>query len=109
MLPVVPMFHANAWGIVYGAPMCGAKLVFPGRELDGQNVYELMDREKVTMSAGVPTVWLMLLDYMKEHDLKLPYMNRTVIGGSAAPACHDRNLREAVRRHCDPCLGHDAR
>jgi len=86
ILPVVPMFHANAWGIVYGAPMCGAKLVFPGRELDGQNVYELMDQEKVTMSAGVPTVWLMLLNYMKEHDLKLPYMNRTVIGGSAAPA-----------------------
>lgn len=86
ILPVVPMFHANAWGIVYGAAMCGAKLVFPGAAMDGASVYELLDQEKVTMSAGVPTVWLMLLQYMKEKNLGLPHMDRTVIGGSAAPA-----------------------
>lgn len=86
ILPVVPMFHANAWGIVYGAAMCGAKLVFPGAAMDGASVYELLDQEKVTMSAGVPTVWLMLLQYMREKNLGLPHMTRTVIGGSAAPA-----------------------
>jgi fatty-acyl-CoA synthase len=85
VLPVVPMFHANAWGIAYTAPMAGAKLVFPGMKLDGASVYELMDQEKVTFSAGVPTVWLMLLGYMREHGKKLPYMDRTIIGGSAAP------------------------
>ncbi|WP_416896828.1 MAG: 3-(methylthio)propionyl-CoA ligase [Minwuia sp.] len=86
ILPVVPMFHANAWGLAYAAPMCGAKMVLPGKDLDGQSVYELMDKEEVTMSAGVPTVWLMLLNHMEEKGLKLPHMNRTVIGGSAAPA-----------------------
>ena len=86
VLPVVPMFHANAWGLAYAAPMCGAKLVFPGKDLDGASVYELLDQEKVTLSAGVPTVWLMLLQYLKQHNLGLPHMDRTVIGGSAAPA-----------------------
>ncbi len=85
VLVVVPMFHANAWGIAYSAPMSGAKLVLPGKELDGASVYELMDEEEVTISAGVPTVWLMLLQYMRDNDLKLPHMDRTVIGGSAAP------------------------
>lgn len=85
VLPVVPMFHANAWGLAYAAPMCGAKMVLPGPHLDGASVYELMDTEEVTMSAGVPTVWLMLLQHMQANDLGLPHMNRTVIGGSAAP------------------------
>jgi len=85
VLVVVPMFHANSWGIAYSAPMGGAKLVLPGKELDGVSVYELMDQEQVTISAGVPTVWLMLLQHLKENNLTLPYMNRTVIGGSAAP------------------------
>ncbi len=85
VLPVVPMFHANAWGLAYAAPMCGAKLVMPGAAMDGESIYQLVDEEKVTMSAGVPTVWLMLLAYMQEHGKKLPYMDRTVIGGSAAP------------------------
>ena len=84
-LAVVPMFHANAWGLAYAAPMCGAKFVLPGAKLDGHSVYELMEQEKVTLSAGVPTVWLMLLQHMREKGLKLPHMNRTVIGGSAAP------------------------
>ncbi|MBM3540110.1 MAG: long-chain-fatty-acid--CoA ligase [Alphaproteobacteria bacterium] len=85
ILPVVPMFHANAWGIAYAAPMSGAKLVLPGPKLDGASVYELLDGERVTMSAGVPTVWLMLLDYLKREGKQLPHMNRTAIGGSAAP------------------------
>jgi len=102
ILPVVPMFHANAWGITYAAPMCGAKLVFPGRDLDGAHVYELMEQEKVTMSAGVPTVWLMLLQYMRENDKQLPHMNRTVIGGSAAP----QSMIEAFERDYDVTVIH---
>ncbi len=85
VLPVVPMFHANAWGIVYYAPMCGAKLVFPGAKLDGASVYELLDAEKVNLSAGVPTVWLALLDYCKQNQLRMSAMKRTLIGGSAVP------------------------
>jgi fatty-acyl-CoA synthase len=80
------MFHANAWGIAYAAPMCGAKLVLPGMGMNGASIYELLESEKVTMSAGVPTVWLMLLQYLQQNNKKLPHMNRTVIGGSAAPA-----------------------
>jgi len=102
ILPVVPMFHANAWGITYAAPMCGAKLVFPGAGMDGKSVYELMDQEKVTMSAGVPTVWLMLLQYMKENGLELPHMDRTVIGGSAAPA----SMIETFERDYDVAVIH---
>ncbi|MBL6951763.1 MAG: long-chain-fatty-acid--CoA ligase [Alphaproteobacteria bacterium] len=86
VLPVVPMFHANSWGIAYAAPMCGAKLVLPGMGMDGASIYELLETEKVTLSAGVPTVWLMLLQYLRESGKKLPHMSRTVIGGSAAPA-----------------------
>ena len=86
ILPVVPMFHANSWGIAYAAPMCGAKLVLPGMGMDGASIYELLETEKVTLSAGVPTVWLMLLQYLEQNDKKLPHMTRTVIGGSAAPA-----------------------
>jgi 3-(methylthio)propionyl---CoA ligase len=85
ILPVVPMFHANAWGLVYAAPFCGAKLVFPGPKLDGASVYELLDKEQVTMSAGVPTVWLALLDYCAQNKLKMSSVKRTLIGGSAVP------------------------
>jgi len=85
ILPVVPMFHANAWGLVYAAPICGAKLVFPGPKLDGASVYELLDKEKVTLSAGVPTVWLALLDYCQQNKLKMSSVKRTLIGGSAVP------------------------
>ena len=86
VLPVVPMFHANSWGIAYSAPMSGAKLVLPGMGMDGASICELLEQEKVTLSAGVPTVWLMLLQYLQQNDKQLPYMTRTVIGGSAAPA-----------------------
>jgi fatty-acyl-CoA synthase len=85
ILPVVPMFHANAWGLVYAGPICGTKLVFPGPKLDGSSVYELLDKEKVTLSAGVPTVWLALLDYCAQNKLKMSSVRRTLIGGSAVP------------------------
>jgi 3-(methylthio)propionyl---CoA ligase len=85
ILPVVPMFHVNAWGIPYSAAMVGAKLVFPGPALDGKSVYELIESEGVTFAAGVPTVWQMLLGHMKPAGLKFSQLNRTVIGGSACP------------------------
>ena len=86
VLPVVPMFHVNSWGIAYTAAMCGTKLVLPGMGMDGASLFELLDGEKVTISAGVPTVWLMLLQFLAENNKTLPHMERTVIGGSAAPA-----------------------
>ena len=85
VLPVVPMFHVNAWGLPYSVPLTGAKMVFPGPALDGKSVYELFESEQVTFSAGVPTVWLGLLNYMAQHDLKFTSFKRTVIGGSACP------------------------
>jgi fatty-acyl-CoA synthase len=85
MLPVVPMFHANAWGLPYIACMVGCKLVMPGMMLDGASVYELLEQEKVTMTAGVPTIWLSLLQYMEQNKLKLSTVKTAVIGGSAAP------------------------
>ena len=85
VLPVVPMFHANAWGLAQSAPMIGAKMVMPGGRMDGEAIYELLDTEKVTFTAAVPTVWLMLLQYLEQSGKKLPYLNRVVIGGSACP------------------------
>ena len=84
ILPVVPMFHANAWGVPYAAVMTGTMLVMPGARLDGEAVYEMLNDEKVTFSAGVPTVWIMLLAYMREQNKKLDHLQRVVIGGSAA-------------------------
>ena len=85
VLPVVPLFHANCWSLAFSTPMTGATLVMPGAKLDGPSIYELMDRYKVTFTAGVPTVWLMLLDHMEKNNLKLPSLKRIVIGGSASP------------------------
>lgn len=85
ILPVVPMFHVNAWGLPYSAAAVGCKLVFPGPALDGKSVYELIEGEKVTMAAGVPTVWQMLLGHMQQNGLKFSTLTRTVIGGSACP------------------------
>lgn len=85
VLPVVPMFHVNAWGIPYGATMTGAKLVFPGPKLDGESIHELLVGEDVTFAAGVPTVWLSLLNHWRENDTNVPSLKRTVIGGSAIP------------------------
>jgi fatty-acyl-CoA synthase len=85
VLPVVPMFHVNAWGIPYSAALTGAKLVFPGPGLDGKSVYELLEAEQVTYAAGVPTVWQMLLGHMRPGGLRFSSLKRTVIGGSACP------------------------
>lgn len=85
ILPVVPMFHVNAWGLPYSAAAVGCKLVFPGPALDGKSVYELIEAEQVTMAAGVPTVWQMLLGHMQAGGLKFSTLKRTVIGGSACP------------------------
>jgi 3-(methylthio)propionyl---CoA ligase len=85
VLPVVPMFHVNAWGIPYSAAITGAKLVFPGPALDGKSVYELMESERVTYAAGVPTVWQMMLTHMRAGNLRFSTLKRTVIGGSACP------------------------
>ncbi len=85
ILPVVPMFHANAWGIPYAAAMAGAKMVFPGPHLDGESVWKLLDQERVSLTAGVPTVWLMLLAYMRETGTTLEHVKRVVSGGSAVP------------------------
>ena len=85
MLPVVPLFHANSWGIAFSAPSMGTKLVMPGPKLDGASVYELMNTEKVTYTAGVPTVWLMLLQHMAANNLTLPHLKMVVCGGSAMP------------------------
>ena len=85
VLPVVPMFHANAWGISFSAPMVGCKVVMPGMNMDGESIYQLLTDEKVTFTAAVPTVWLMLLQYLEANDLKLPYLKKVAIGGSAVP------------------------
>ena len=85
MLPVVPLFHANSWGIAFSAPSMGTKLVLPGAKLDGASVFELMESEKVTHTAGVPTVWLMLLNHIAANHLKLPHLRMVVCGGSAMP------------------------
>ncbi len=85
VLPVVPMFHVNAWGLPYAVPLTGAKLVMPGKDLDGKSLHELMEAERVTCSAGVPTVWLGLINYLRESGAGFSTMERTVIGGSACP------------------------
>ena len=85
VLPVVPMFHVNAWGLPYSVLLSGAKMVFPGAALDGKSLYELFETEKVTFSAGVPTVWLGLINYVLQNGLRFSTFRRTVIGGSACP------------------------
>ena len=85
VLPVVPMFHANAWGLALSCPATGASMVMPGADMSGPAIYELLDSEKVTITAAVPTVWLGLLSYLRENDLKLPHLKKVIIGGSAIP------------------------
>jgi len=94
ILPVVPMFHVNAWGIPYAAPLVGAKLVFPGPALDGKSLYELFEAEQVTYSAGVPTVWLGLLQHVSSNGLRFSTLRRTVIGGSACPPAMIRAFQD---------------
>jgi fatty-acyl-CoA synthase len=94
ILPVVPMFHVNAWGLPYAACMTGSKLVFPGPGLDGKSLFDLFESEGVTLSAGVPTVWQGLLAYVDAHGLKFSTMRRTVIGGSACPPAMMKAFQE---------------
>jgi 3-(methylthio)propionyl---CoA ligase len=97
ILPVVPMFHVNAWGTPYAAAMAGAKLVLPGPNLDGASLYELIEREKVTIALGVPTVWMALLQHMEKNNLTFSSLARVVIGGAAAPPAMIRTFRERHR------------
>ena len=85
VMPVVPMFHVNAWGIPYAAAMNGCKLVLPGPAMDGKSIYELMQAEQVTFAAGVPTIWQMLLSHVAPNKLQFSSLKRTVIGGAACP------------------------
>ncbi|MEO8115686.1 MAG: long-chain-fatty-acid--CoA ligase [Phenylobacterium sp.] len=94
VLPVVPMFHANAWGLAFSCPAVGAKLVMPGQKLDGASVHELLETEGVTFSAAVPTVWQMLLTHLRETKGKLTTLKRVVIGGSAVPEAIVRGFRD---------------
>ncbi|MCY1275439.1 3-methylmercaptopropionyl-CoA ligase [compost metagenome] len=94
VLPVVPMFHVNAWGIPYAAAINGCKLVLPGPRLDGASLFELMETERVTCSAGVPTIWLGLAQHMEQNDCRPSTMRRSVVGGSAMPPALIRTFME---------------
>ncbi|HEX4505284.1 MAG TPA: long-chain-fatty-acid--CoA ligase [Alphaproteobacteria bacterium] len=85
ILAIVPMFHANAWGLAFSSPSVGANLILPGPRLDGASVHELIINENVTFAAGVPTVWLGLLDYLDANGLSLGTLERIIIGGAAMP------------------------
>ena len=85
VMPVVPMFHANCWGLALTSPMIGAAMAMPGGKLDGASIYEMLDSCRVSFTAAVPTVWLMLLQHLEANDLKLPHLKKVVIGGSACP------------------------
>ena len=99
ILPVVPMFHVNAWSLPYVGCMVGAKLVFPGAGLDGKSLYELFENERVTLSAGVPTVWQGLLAHVESNNLSFSTMKRTIIGGSACPPAMIRAFAEKYGVH----------
>jgi acyl-CoA synthetase (AMP-forming)/AMP-acid ligase II len=94
VLPVVPMFHVNAWGIPYAAAMTGTKLVMPGARLDGDSLFELFESERVTMTAGVPTVWMNLLACMQQHGRRFSTLRRVIVGGSAAPEAMIRAFQD---------------
>jgi fatty-acyl-CoA synthase len=99
VMPVVPMFHVNAWGLPYSCALAGSKLVFPGAGMDGASLYELLEKEKVTVSAGVPTIWLGLLNHLRQNGLKFTTFNRTVIGGSACPPAMIQSFEEEFGVH----------
>ena len=94
ILPIVPMFHVNAWGNPYSAALVGAKLVFPGPGHDGKSLYELLESERVETTIGVPTVWLGIIAYMKQNNLRFGTLKSTTIGGSACPPALMRTLCE---------------
>ena len=94
ILPVVPMFHVNAWGIPYASAMFGAKLVLPGPMMDGASIFELIDQEKPDLLMGVPTVWLGLLQYLNETNQTLDSVTTALVGGSAAPRAMIQEFEE---------------
>ena len=94
ILPVVPMFHVNAWGIPYATAMFGAKLILPGPLLDGASIFELIDKEKPDLLMGVPTVWLGLLQYLNETNQTLESVTTALVGGSAAPRAMIQEFEE---------------
>ena len=95
VLPVVPLFHVNAWGVPYAALMVGCKLIFPGPKMgDGETLYQLLEQESVSLALGVPTVWLALLQYADKAGKKLHKLQRTVIGGAAVPESMIRAFRD---------------
>jgi fatty-acyl-CoA synthase len=94
MMPVVPMFHANGWSIPFSAPLVGASLVMPGPKMDGASIHELLERYRVTCTAGVPTVWFGLLAHLEETGGKLTYLKRVIVGGSACPRAMTQKFQE---------------
>lgn len=96
VLAVVPMFHANAWGLPFAAPAVGAKLVLPGRRSDGASLARLIIEENVTIAVGVPTVWLGLMDYLDETGLRLPSLKRIIVGGAPMPPALMQRLEQGL-------------
>ena len=94
VMPVVPMFHANCWSLAFSTPMVGATMVMPGAKMDGASIYELLDTFKVSFTAAVPTVWLMLLQDLEKTGRRLPHLKRVVIGGSACPRAMTKTFQE---------------
>ena len=94
VLPIVPLFHANGWGLAFSCPMAGATMIMPGARMDGASVYEILTTEKVTFSAAVPTVWLMLLQHLEKVGGELPDLKKVVIGGSACPRAVTQKFQE---------------
>ena len=106
VLPIVPMFHVNAWSLPYMCAMAGAKLVFPGNKMaDGETLTSLINDEKVTFSAGVPTVWLALYNYLIEHKKQVPTLSRCIVGGSACALSLMKNYKEKLDVSLQPAWG----
>jgi fatty-acyl-CoA synthase len=78
LMPVVPLFHANGWSTAFSAPMSGCSMIMPGAGMDGASIYQILTQEKVTITAAVPTVWLMLLQHMEKHGGELPELSRVL-------------------------------
>ena len=102
VLPIVPMFHVNAWGLPFACAASGTKLVFPGARMDGQGIYEMLESEKVNFSAAVPTVWMMLAQYLEESGKMLPHLEKVMIGGSACP----ESIARLFEQKYDVRVGH---
>jgi fatty-acyl-CoA synthase len=95
VMPVVPLFHANGWSLAFSAPMAGASIVMPGMKLDGASIHEMLTAYKVSCTAAVPTIWLMLLQHLEASGGKLPDLKRVVIGGSACPRAIAQKFEDA--------------